>query len=328
MSDRNILFISKGEQAASTRYRVTDYLPYWAAAGWRTEHLIHDGSLRRWSDILRRARQADVVVIVRRTFSLPMLKLLRAAARYLVFDFDDAIFVRSSGERSGSKLARFGRTLAACDQVWAGNAYLAENAARFNDQVSIIPTAVDAAKYQVSPAKSEDSVDLVWIGSSSTRKHLITILPALETAAARIPALRLKIIADFSIESAALRTEAVRWTADGEATALAASHIGVAPLPDNAFTRGKCGLKILQYMAAGLPVVASPVGVNAELVRADVTGYTAHTDDEWVSAIQCLAADRSLRERQGEEGRRICLQHYTHERVFQQLQHALSKANV
>ena len=328
MSDRSILFITKGEQAASTRYRVTDYLPYWSAAGWSSERLTHDGSLRCWVDILRRARHATVVVVVRRTFSPPMIRLLRAAARCLVFDFDDAIFVRSSGENSASKLARFGRTLAACDQVWAGNAYLAENAARFNGRVTIIPTAVDAAKYQVSPTKPDVSVDLVWIGSSSTRKHLMIILPALERAATLIPTLRLKVIADFSIESAVLQTEAVRWTADGEAEALASSHIGIAPLPDNAFTRGKCGLKILQYMAAGLPVVASPVGVNAELVKTDVTGYTARSDDEWVSAIQRLAVDRDLRERQGDNGRRICLQHYTHERVFQQLQHALSKANV
>jgi glycosyltransferase involved in cell wall biosynthesis len=328
VSERTILFISKGEQAASTRYRVSDYLPFWSAAGWKTAHLTHDGSLRRWVDILRRARHADVVVIVRRTFSLPMLRLLRAAAPYLVFDFDDAIFVRSSGEHSGSKLARFGRTLAACDQVWAGNAYLAENAARFNDRVTVIPTAVEAAKYQVSPAKPTESVDLVWIGSSSTRKHLMTILPALEIAAARIPALRLKVIADFAIESAVLQTEAVRWSADGEATALASSHIGIAPLPDNEFTRGKCGLKILQYMAAGLPVVASPVGVNADLVQADVTGYTARTDDEWINAIERLASDPRLRERLGEEGRRICQQHYVHERVFQQLQHALSNTNV
>ena len=328
MSDRTILFVTKGERAASTRYRVTDYLPYWSAAGWSTERLTHDGSLRCWLDILRRARRASVVVVVRRTFRPPMIRLLRAAARYLVFDFDDAIFVRSTGGHSAGKLARFGRTLAACDQVWAGNAYLAENAARFNDRVTIIPTAVEAAKYQVSPAKPDSSLDLVWIGSSSTRKHLMTVLPALERAATRVPALRLKIIADFSVDSEVLQTEAVRWTADGEAVGLASSHIGIAPLPDNAFTRGKCGLKILQYMAAGLPVVASPVGVNAELVRADVTGYTAQTDEEWAAAIQRLAADPDLRERQGEEGRRICLQHYTHERVFEQLQHALSKANV
>jgi glycosyltransferase involved in cell wall biosynthesis len=257
-----------------------------------------------------------------------MLGLLRAAARYLVFDFDDAIFVRSSGEHSISKLARFGRTLSACDQVWAGNAYLADRAARFNSQVTVVPTAVDTAKYQVSPAKPDASIDLVWIGSSSTRKHLMTILPALERAAERIPALRLKVIADFDIPMKALKILAVRWTADGEAEALASSHIGIAPLPDNDFTRGKCGLKILQYMAAGLPVVGSPVGVNADLVRADVTGYTARTDDEWVSGVERLAADRALRERLGEKGRAICLQDFAREKVFVQMLDALRAAHV
>ena len=105
---------------------------------------------------------------------------------------------------------------------------------------------------------------------------------------------------------------------------LASAHIGIAPLPDNPFTRGKCGLKILQYMAAGLPVVASPVGVNADLVRDGVSGYTANDVDQWVDAILRLVADPDLRTRMGEEGRRTCLAEYTLERVFEKLSATLS----
>ncbi len=320
---RSILFITKGEHAASTRYRVTQFLDAWNSAGWRVELAVHDRSMRCWTDILTRARRVDVVVILRRTFSMPMLRLLRAAARHLVFDFDDAIFVSSSGTDSRSKLSRFGRTLGACDQVWAGNAYLAKHARRYNRRVHIIPTAVDGERYQVSPPKPDTNFDLVWIGSSSTRKHLLTILPALEQAAQHIVQLRLKIVADFSIESAVLNVQPIRWSADSEAVALASSHAGIAPLPDNPFTRGKCGLKILQYMAAGLPVIASPVGVNADLVRQNVTGYTASNDSEWLNAIQQLAADQDLCRRQGDTGRQIFLQQFTPETVFQQLQQTL-----
>lgn len=324
MDNRTILFITKGEHASSTRYRVGDYLRLWQRAGWRTEHLTHDGSLRGWLRILDRARHADTVVILRRTFSFPWLNLLRRASRRLVFDFDDAIFVRGSGERSASKYARFGRTVAACDLVWAGNSYLAGHAARFNPRVVVIPTAVPVDKYAITPPKPDDNVDLVWIGSSSTRKHLATAVPALQRAAARVPGLRLKIVADFTIAAEGLTVLPVRWSSDGEAAALATSHIGIAPLPDNPFTRGKCGLKILQYMAAGLPVIASPVGVNAEMVQDGINGYTAASDDEWVAAIERLAADPEMRRRYGERARRICREQFTMARVFDKLQQSLS----
>lgn len=328
MSRRTILFITKSETASSTRYRVGDYLPYWQREGWNTEHLTHDGSWRGWMQILKQARSAETVVILRRTFGFPWLALLRRASRRLVFDFDDAIFVRGSGERSASKYARFGRTVGACDLVWAGNRYLAEHAGKFNSHVVVIPTAVHAEKYAISPPKPDDSIDLVWIGSSATRKHLQTIVPALECAAERVPGLRLKIVADFSIAVEGMQVIPIQWTADGEAPALASSHIGIAPLPDNPFTRGKCGLKILQYMAAGLPVIASPVGVNGELVQDDVSGYTAVSDDDWVAAIERLAADAGLRRRLGEQARHICQQGYTVDRVFQRLNDSLSDTHV
>lgn len=324
----SILFISKGEKASSTRYRVTDYLPYWKAAGWTASHVTHDGSLRCWPQILRRARQADVVVILRRTFRFPFLNLLRAAARTLVFDFDDAIFVRGSGERSVSKYARFGRTVAACDRVWAGNRYLAKHASTFNDNVVIVPTALDPGKYLISPPKPDDTFDLVWIGSSATRKHLAGILPVLERAAEVVPGLRLRIVADFTLQIRGLTVDAVPWSAAGEAQALASAHVGIAPLPDNPFTRGKCGLKILQYMAAGLPVIASPVGVNADLVQPEVNGYTVTDDDGWLAAIQKLAADAALRQRMGEQGREVCTAHYTLETVFEKMTASLSETNV
>ena len=97
-----------------------------------------------------------------------------------MFDFDDAIFVRGSRERSVSKYRRFGRTIAACDLVWVGNQYLAEHAVRFNQHVTVIPTTVHMEKYLFTPPRPRDTIDLVWIGSSFTRKHLETIVPALQ----------------------------------------------------------------------------------------------------------------------------------------------------
>lgn len=311
MTQRSVLFISKGEDSASTRYRAFTYFPYLQKAGWQTRHLAAaQGPLRRLN-ILRQARQADVVVIIRKTLSPLFLWLLRKAARRLVFDFDDAIFVRSNGEPSKRRKQGFRRTMAVCNAVWAGNQYLAEAAAEINDHVSVLPTSIQPDKYNLTIDKPQDHLDLVWIGSHSTRKYLVEALPALESLAQQYPQLRLKIIADFDLETSHLNTLPVTWSENAEAGELARSHIGIAPMQDNPWTRGKCALKILQYMAAGLPVVASPAGVNKDVVLDGETGYLAETETQWTNRLQTLIANPALRERLGRQGRQQVLDSYS-----------------
>jgi len=313
---KEILFVSKGLHAASTRYRATDFFPLLEEAGWRPRHLSGSGSLRDRLAVLRAARRAEVVVLVRRTYG-PMFRfLLRRAARHLVFTFDDAIFCRSDGGPSPRRARRFAATVAQCDLVWAGNRYLADEAGRFNGNVQVVPTAVETDRYRLRVAKPESTLDLVWIGSSSTRKHLLTVVPALERAAEEMPGLRLKIVSDFTLETRSLPVVHIPWSPEAETRELAAAHVGLAPLPDNRFTRGKCGLKVLQYMAAGLPVVSSPTGVNAEIVEHGVTGLLAETEDEWVEALRALHDSSELRARLGEAGREKCVRHYSLQTVF------------
>ena len=311
MTDRSILFISKGEDSASTRYRAFNYYPYLEQAGWRPSHMTAaQGPLQRLQ-ILRRAREADVVVILRKTLSPPFLYLLRKVARRLVFDFDDAIFVRSNGQPSRRRERGFRRIMEASDAVWAGNRHLADAAASINGHVSLLPTSIRPDRYDVAAEKPRNHVDLVWIGSSATRKYLVEALPAMEALAQRYPQLRMKIVADFDLETRDLVTLPVTWSEAVEARELAASHIGIAPMPDNPWTRGKCALKILQYMAAGLPVVASPAGVNRDVVIDGETGYLAASRDQWTDALQKLVCDAGLRERQGRLGRQRVLESYS-----------------
>ena len=311
MTQRSILFISKGEDSASTRYRAFTYFPYLQDAGWRTEHLTaSQGPLQRLK-ILRRASQVDVVVIIRKTLSPLFLQLLRKASRRLVFDFDDAIFVRSNGQPSKRREQGFHRTMAVCDAVWAGNRYLADAAARINGNVSVMPTSIRPEKYAIKVDKSQDHLDLVWIGSDSTRKYLLEAMPVMETLAQRYPQLRLKIIADFDLDTSHLRTLPVAWSETVEARELASSHIGIAPMPDNPWTRGKCALKILQYMAAGLPVVASPVGVNIDAVTDGETGYLVEGEKRWMTQLEKLLLDATLRERLGGMGRQRVTEDYS-----------------
>ncbi|MBV6409030.1 MAG: hypothetical protein EFKGCFLK_02652 [Rhodocyclaceae bacterium] len=318
MSTR-LLFVSKGEDSASTRYRALQFFPLWRAAGFAPAHVTASGGIQATLDMLRQARRADVVVVLRKIFPAPLLWLLRRASRRLVFDFDDAIFCNTDGTPSRTRMARFATMARACDHVFAGNAFLAQHAAAFNPAVAVIPTCVDAARYRVEADKPADSLDLVWIGSRSTRKYLAEAMPWLAAAAQAVPNLRLKIVADFDLSGCGVTTLPVDWRADSEARELASSHIGIAPMRDDDWSRGKCALKVLQYMAAGLPVVSSKAGANAEVIVDGETGYLVSTTADWAARIAQLAADGELRRRQGEAGRRLVETDYSIEAVFARL---------
>lgn len=323
MSGQRILFVSKGENTSSTRYRALQFFPAFRAQGYLPSHVTASGGLSAVFDTLRQARRADIVVVLRKTFPLPLLWLLRRVSRRLIFDLDDAIFCNPDGSFSATRMKRFAAMAKASDHIFAGNQFLAGKSAQFNAAVSVIPTGLDVQKYAVVSAKLEDHIDLVWIGSHSTRKYLIDALPALELAAQRVPNLRLKIIADFDLPQAAIPILAVPWTAATEALELASSHIGIAPMRDDDWSRGKCALKVLQYMAAGLPVVSSNAGVNAEVVAPGESGYLVSTPEEWAQAIQTLASDENLRLTMGNSGRNQVKHDYELGSIFARLKSVL-----
>ena len=315
MNNKIILFVSKGEHAASTRYRALSYFDLIRKNGWIPVHQTIHGTLSRVK-LLHYASRADVIIILRKTFSIPYLFLLRLFSKPLVFDFDDAIFFRDDGTSQLRLMKRFVRTVRNCQQIWAGNSYLADAARPHNPSVFEIPTSLDTEKYTVGINKPKDTLDLVWIGSSSTGKYLVQALPILEKLANEFPFLRLKIVADFDLSTRKLCTVAVSWNEKTEGEALASSHIGIAPLPDDPRTRGKCGLKVLQYMAAGLPVVSSPTGVNREIIEHEITGYLAHSNEEWYMAIERLIKNADLRQTMGEKGQKRVIEHYSTDAVY------------
>lgn len=316
---RRLLIVSKGEDASSTRYRALQFFPLWQAAGCAPSHVTASGGLGPTLAMLRRAARADAVIVLRKTFPAPLLWLLRRAARRLVFDFDDAIFCNTDGTPSRTRLARFAAMARACDHVLAGNAFLAGHAAAFNPAVTLIPTCVDAARYRIAADKPAGTLDLVWIGSHSTRRYLAEAMPWLAAAAQKVPGLRLKIVADFDLPGSGLTTLPVAWRSDTEAHELASAHIGIAPMRDDDWSRGKCALKVLQYMAAGLPVVSSKAGANAEVIEDGIHGFLAATPGEWAERIVQLAGDAELRRRMGEAGRRRVETDYSFEAVFDRL---------
>jgi glycosyltransferase involved in cell wall biosynthesis len=329
MNCKSILFISKGEHAASTRYRALAYFSFLRINGWHPVHITARHNLLPRIKLLRSASRADVVVILRKTFKIPFLRLLRLCSKRLVFDLDDSIFCNSDGSLSPARQNRFMQVVRNCQQIWAGNAYLAETARRHNAAVITLPTSLAPEEYSTKIEKPADHVDLIWIGSSSTRRYLEAALPTLQRLAHSFPALRLKVVADFGLPSQRLQTVVVPWSEEGESEALASAHIGIAPMPDNPWTRGKCGLKVLQYMAAGLPVISSPSGANGKIVKHGITGFLVESHEEWQVAIEKLICDPDLRRVMGEAGRKRVIEHYsvgvTYPKMVQALDTLLKK---
>ncbi len=319
----DLLVLSKGESSASTRYRAMQFAERFELAGIRTKHLSLAGGAGNYLRAIRAARQADVVLVLRKTLPWPLLWALRRAARRLVFDFDDAIFCNSDGSPSTTRMSRFSAMVAGCDQVLAGNTFLFAMARQFNSHVTVVPTCIDTSRYSVSSGERQEFFDVVWIGSSSTRKYLEDAIPALQLASRQIPGFRLKIIADFGLEGLGFPVIAVPWRLETEAAELASSDVGIAPMRDDDWSRGKCALKVLQYMAAGLPVVSSPAGVNGEAVVPGVTGFLVENESEWSEAFVSLAAAPALCDRMGLAGRSRVEGNYSADVVFSRLLGAL-----
>ena len=306
---KRVLVIITNREQASYRLRIEALRPGLCERGIQLDVQVWpDGWLAR-RRLLRGAAEHDATILQRRLLDGSHARLLRASARRILYDVDDAVMVSSphAGLLSRWKTRRrFSATSAVVDRVVAGNDHLAG----MFERTTVLPTCVDRNDYQVKRHQPGGPVRLVWIGSHSTLPYLRQQLPAIERAAERVPGLELLTIADKRIERAKLPLEHVPWSKAGEAAALVRGDIGLAPTPDDEWTRGKCGFKILQYMAAGLPVIASPVGANARLVTAE-TGLLAATPLEWSEAIVKLARDSELRASMGRAGRERVEENYS-----------------
>jgi glycosyltransferase involved in cell wall biosynthesis len=307
----NALLLGYGLDQPSFRHRMRSLVNPLTAAGWqvRTEQFPSGRyGVRTWE---RRAllAWADVVILHQIKLSGPEARLLAALSRKRIFDVDDAIYVRKP-RRLGDPVhdsiwrrRKFAATCRLVDVVAAGNGVLAGVARRTAAEVALLPTSIDVAAYLPSVASADDPPTIAWIGSPENLIYLEMIRPALAQLAARHPTLRLRVICSQFPEWPELKIERVPWSSSIEATALSQAHIGIMPLTDDEWARGKCAFKLLQYMAAALPCVASPVGANTEAVIDGVNGLHARNNDEWERALERLITSPPLRARMGDAGR-------------------------
>jgi glycosyltransferase involved in cell wall biosynthesis len=196
--------------------------------------------------------------------------------------------------------------------VSAGNPYLAERALEAGaTRVEMIPTVVDLSRYGVRAlGMAEGKARIGWIGTPGTARLLSVIEDPL-AAVVRDHGVTLTLVGVRSSPIPTVQIEPRPWSEETEVAEIQRFDLGIMPLPDEPFERGKCGYKLIQYMACGLPVVASPVGVNRDIVRHGINGFLASTQDEWRDALARLAADPGLRARMGAAGRRMVEEHYS-----------------
>lgn len=313
----NLVALVDSESHVCVRYRLLAFRDVLNAAGYTLE--LRELPQSAWGRIrlYRSLPGADAVILQRRLLSWVETRILRHWVKVLIFDFDDAVWMRDSYSTKGfdnlKRSRRFRGIMRAVDAVVAGNDFLAAEARKFtsNSTIVTIPTCVNPDAYPVAEHRSIATVRMVWIGSQSTLQGLEQFRDCLEVIGRRVPGVRLKLICDRFLTFQNLPVDVVQWSAETEAREIADADIGISWIPDDPWSRGKCGLKILQYQAAGLPVVTNPVGVHTRMVRTDETGFLPTTTEEWVNAVQHLAANPELRQQLGTAGRQQVVTDYS-----------------
>jgi glycosyltransferase involved in cell wall biosynthesis len=329
---RVLSFTKYGRAAASTRHRVLQYLPRLAEAGIEVDHhaLIPDDYVlslasqdgysraalaRRYRDRFRQLRAAkhyDLIWVYAEMFpKLPAAfeRLVFRSGRPILYDIDDAFFHQYDDHPRapmrwllGGKLEPLLRGARLC---CCGNDYLRDYALRFCPDARVLPTVVDTEIYRPRAGPPPEGPPLVgWIGSPSTWCNVQPILPVLEEVV-RSGLARVRVIgAGREAERDRFPgLEMADWSEPTEVEEVRAMDIGIMPLLDLPFQRGKSGFKLIQYMACGLPVVAAPVGVNGQIVGGDRHGFLARAPGEWRDALFRLIGDPALRSRMGEANR-------------------------
>jgi glycosyltransferase involved in cell wall biosynthesis len=298
------------------RYRVSAFRSALADHGHSLEiRALPNTTFSRFG--IGRGVNADAVIVQRKLLPRWAVALLRRRVPRLIFDFDDAVWLRDSysprGFHDSRRTRRFRAIVSACDLVVAGNEFLAEAARKFTsaERVVVIPTCVEPVKYPLAVHCEDDQLRLVWVGSRSTLRGLEQFAPTLSAIGRAVPGVRLKLICDRFISIPDLPVDQCVWREETETAEIAKGDIGIGWVPPDPWSAGKCGLKIIQYQAAGLPVIANPVGVQCDMVRNGDTGFLATTTEEWVEAVQRLARNPYLRQRLGNAGRRQVLDRYS-----------------
>ncbi len=311
-------------EGAGHQYRVASFL---TEAGWNTLYTkgntfakifsVVSGMLRRFALMFSVSRY-DLVFIHREAAPAgpPVFEWIIAKifGKKLVYDFDDAIWLTDKNENALQRFVRWRskvKTIAGwAYRVSCGNKYLCDFAKQYNQNVVLNPTTIDTS-YHTPIKKGTNNITIGWTGSHSTLKYLGDIVPAIGELEKKYPQLVFIVIANQKPGLPVASLKFIEWSLENEISDLSKIDIGIMPLPDDEWSKGKCGFKLLQYMALGIPAVASPVGANNEIISEGVEGLFCNSKQQWIDALEKLMNDPALRERMGSAGRMKVEKYYS-----------------
>ncbi|MCC6173787.1 MAG: glycosyltransferase family 4 protein [Chloroflexi bacterium] len=278
-------------------------------------------TMSRFFDI-RRASQVDLVFVHREAFPVggPFIEeKLAVAGPPMIFDFDDAIYLLNSGVTSRTvgllkRPSKTARIVNLSTTVIAGNENLKAYASAYNRNIVVIPTPVDTDHFAPRRDRSADPgkrVVIGWSGSNTTAPYLKMVGEALTEITRRYPEVEIRAIGGSYVPPVSPNLTVRRWSLERELEDLHGFDIGIMPMPDTEWTRGKCGFKALLYMSCGVPPVCSPVGITTDIVEDGANGLLATTTEEWIGKLSMLVEDPALRRRIGDAGRQTVEEKYS-----------------
>lgn len=331
-------FSKASEIGPSSRYRIFQYLPWFEASGfhvsvkplfrsvyfhileWRYgwQRIIGRAIYSAWRFMVRALNilsslKADLIIVEGPLFPYAGVMVERWLAKRttLIVELDDAIYLTPGQEKIIPALLKLSAG------AIMGNETLATYARAFTHNVHVIPTVVDTtrfAPYEKGSAlvtrSDADAVRIIWMGLDYNLPQLTWLIPVFKRLQAEHN-IRIRVVCGKPPRIDGVEVECFRWQYDTEVDLLRTSDIGIMPLQDNEWTKGKCGLKLIQYMSVGLPAVASPIGVNCRILRDGVNGFLASTEDEWYAILSTLCRQTDLRERVGRAARRTVVDDYS-----------------
>jgi glycosyltransferase involved in cell wall biosynthesis len=302
---------------AASRLRVLQYLPYLAEEGISAEVLQFPRGPKEWISMMPSLKSSDMVFVQRKRLPLYALLLIRRLGKKIIYDFDDAVMFKNSLSTNPYSLRRkmsFKRMLAYTDLVIAGNRFLKGEAEKYHRNVRVLPTPIDGKRYLAKIYEPRERVNIGWIGDHGSIHYMESYKDVWEKIGSRYgKKVLLTIICDTFIETVNMETKKIWWSRESEVDSLLNLDIGVMPLFDDLWSRGKCGFKIIQYMGVGVPPVCTPVGINRDVVEDGVNGFWAMTKTDWIDKLSALIEDPALREYMGKEGRARIMEGYTAE---------------
>ena len=337
-----ILFLTLyDKQWADSRIRVHQYLPILRNRGIDykvipiiTKNFSKYSQLRyylsacpsmffKWLKVVSLSFKYDAILINNVFLPLHLEKLIKVSHKSIIYDFCDAPYVGYDADYLAwdpvrMLLSRFGKTwlsrmLKISRHVLVGNEQNRQFALRFCQNVSVITGPIDTERYVPRKSKKSDSSNIVlgWIGSPSTAPYLRLLENVFRILSEKYPRLTVELIGAGELKLEGVPVAIKRWSFESEVKDLQNFDIGIGPLPDNRWTRSKGGYKLLQYMACGIPCVASPVGINTDLIQDGFNGFLVKNEAEWIEKLSLLIENPDLRRKMGERGRAIAEEKYS-----------------